>query len=139
MNEVYSKGRDLLERAFRNMLQTALPIAAAVAASGEGIDAGAVSFALVAVAVYTLIKGGIEATADADAPLPVQLLDRAGSAALATVLAFVPQEAMHSWADWASVDWKAVGLAAVASAAVALGQFYLSPPALARSRFDVAA
>lgn len=137
--DTYVFWRDLLERIIRNVLQTALPIVSAVAATGKGVDFGMVSVALVAVVVFTLLKGVAGVVVPADAPLGVQLLDRAGSAVAATLLAFLPEAALHSWSDWAAVDWKAVALAAGGSAIAALVSFYGAPPALAKGNFDRAA
>jgi hypothetical protein len=134
--DTYVFWRDLLERIIRNVLQTALPIVSAVAATGKGVDLAMTAVALGAVVVFTFLKGVAGVVVPADAPLSVQLLDRAGSAVAATLLAFLPEAALHSWADWASVDWKAVALAAGGSAVAALVSFYGAPPALARGNFD---
>ncbi|HEY5956093.1 MAG TPA: hypothetical protein VIV60_06055 [Polyangiaceae bacterium] len=137
--ESYSFWRDLLERIIRNLLQTALPIAAGVAATGKGLDLGMTSLALATVVVYTLIKGLLNVIPPEGASLGVQILDRVGSAVAATFIAFVPEGTLASWADWAHVDWKAVGLAALGSAATALVQFYLAPPALGKDSVMLAA
>jgi hypothetical protein len=128
---------DVVERTFRSVLQTALPIASAVAASGAGVDAKAVAAALFAVVIFTVLKnvaGARVSTAGMAA-----LIERAGSAAAATVLAFLPQAAMSSWSDWAAVDWGAVLMAAVASAAVATANYYLAPPVVEQAQVDLAA
>lgn len=137
--EKYSFWRDLVERIVRNVLQTALPIASGIAATGKGLDLGMTSLALATVALYTLVKGLLNVTADASASLGVQVLDRVGSAIAATFLAFVPEGALASWADWAHVDWKAVGLASLGSAFTALVSFYLAPAAMGKGDVTLAA
>lgn len=133
----YSFWQDVAERTVRSVLQTALPIASAVAATGAGVDAKAVSAALAAVVVFTLLKNvaGVRASGSGTAAI----FDRAGSAAAATILAFLPQAALSSWSDWAAVDWGAVAMAASASALVAVVNFWLAPPVVEQNDVDLAA
>lgn len=126
--ETYSFWADLWERVWRQLLQVALPMASAVAASGAGLDASAVALALFSTAVFTVLKIMSGIAASASAPVQVLLLDRAGSAAALTTLGFLSQEALLSWGDWASVDWRAVALASAASATVAALSYFVTPP-----------
>lgn len=129
--------QDVAERTFRSLLQTALPIASAVAASGAGVDAKAVAAALFAVVVFTVLKN--IAGARISVAGTAALIERAASAAAATVLAFLPQAAFSSWSDWAQVNWGAVAMAAVASAAVAIMNYIVAPPVVEQAQVDLAA
>jgi hypothetical protein len=134
--ESYDFWRDVAERVVRNLLQTLTPILAVMVSDGSVPDVAAVALACVTVVAYTVLKNVAGVSAGADSALWVQLVDRAASAAAATLIAFVPEALMTSWASWASVDWTAAALAAGASAALAVVSFFYTPPALARGSFD---
>lgn len=134
--ETYSFWRDILERTWRNVLQTAAPIIAVMASSGQPFDPGKAFVAIAAVIFYTIVKGVAGITVDVTAPLWAQLADRAGSAVAATLLAFLPETAMHSWSDWAGVDWAVVGWAALGSAVLAVVTYWTNPPSFGRADWE---
>ena len=134
--ENYSFWRDVLERTWRNALQTLAPIVAVMAASGAPVNPDAVAVSAATVVFYTVVKAVAGVTAGSGAPLWVQLLDRAGSAVAATLLAFLPEAAMHTWVDWVSVDWATVGWASLGAAVLAVINYVAAPPAFAREPFE---
>lgn len=123
--------RVLLERLGRQAAQTAVPILAAVVAATGHVDVRATVLALLGAEAVTVLTTTVRYLADVhpapDAPLGVQVLDRAVPAA-AGVLAGLP---VASWADIIAVDWAEAGWAALAAGVTAVIAVYVTPPALA--------
>jgi hypothetical protein len=136
--ERYSFWRDVAERTWRNVLQVLAPVIAVMAASGQPVDPAQLALSAGTVALYTVLKALAGVTAGADTSVGAQLLDRAGSAVAATLLAFLPEAAMTSIASWAAVDWAAVGWAALASAVLAIVTYVTDPPTFARAGWEEA-
>lgn len=118
--------RDLLERVGRQAAQTALPIVAAVGASGS-INAKAVTLAIAGAVVLTVLKALATVSWQPGEDWYWVLLDRAVPAAAGTALGFLPVDALNL----SAVDWSAVGYAAVAAAITAVLAYYITPPTTA--------
>lgn len=134
--------RDLAERVVRNVIQGMTPVLVATASSGEGLDWSTLALSTVFVTAMTALKFFADWTASADSALWLQMIDRAGSAAAAAVLAAVPLQEPPldwlGWADfWAALDWPTIGWSALASAMLALIMFYGTPPGAVRAGHSV--
>ena len=122
--------RLILERVARQVLQTAAPILAVLAAA-NGLTVQTVLTALAGPVVISLIKSLFlevrQVTVDPSAPWWVQILDRAVPAAVGVYVGFVPE----SLRGLLTVDWAAVSWAALSAAVLAVVAVYVAPPGLA--------
>lgn len=134
----YSFWKDLGERIIRQELQTALPVALAIAASGSGVSYGTLAVTMATILVLTALKAIVGVSAGPGASTAVIIADRVGSAVAVTVLGFLPAEALGNLDGWLDIEWGAVAVAACGSAAAAIIQFYLNPPVYSQAAVEAA-
>lgn len=125
----------LLERCWRQALQTAVPIIGAVVASGGAVDvrtvavglAGAVAVSVGKALLMALVEVDVD---DAEAGLGWRILDRALPAAAGVVVGLWPVSA----AELTVIDWHAGLQAAGAAAVLAVLSMWATPPTLVGPR-----
>jgi hypothetical protein len=128
--------RDAAERLVRQLSQVAVPILVAASAGGTGWSIDWPTFALTVAATALVTAGKVVLTSlngwepGASAPLWQQLLDRGGSAALTTVVAFFPADI----ARLSDVDWSVVAWMGLLSGLIACAQYFADPPTFTRGR-----
>jgi hypothetical protein len=115
---------DVLERVFRQLLQTVAPAVIVVLTSPTTGDARTTIVALAAVILATTVKALAGLKSSPGDPLWKVVLDRAGSAFGALLLGL----GVTDLAGLISLDWDKALTAAAAAAATALLQYWLSPP-----------
>lgn len=110
----------------RQVLQTAVPIVAAVVASGGAVDLGTVGLALVGAVAVTGVKFVLLAAAEIPVagpgtPFGWRAADRAIPAFVGVVAGVWPSDV----AGFVAVDWRAAAVAASAASVLALVQMLL--------------
>jgi hypothetical protein len=114
-----------VQRIIRQLIQTYGPLILVVlSAPGARNDLGATFAAIGWVVVLTSLKLAVNVKAGPDAPWWLVVLDRAGSAAAAVVLA----SGLTGLVGLLEVDWAEVGGAALLAAATALVMLFYVPP-----------
>ncbi len=128
--------REVLDRAGRNAVQTLIPVfIAAQAGSLAGFQPVNTLWVLGIAAAVTVLKAIAGIKADASAPLPVRLLDRAAPAAASTLVTFFTVGQTVA----STVDWKAAAVATVSAAGLAVAQAFISPAIVAHDPDPVVA
>lgn len=122
--------QQLGDKAARNAVQTVIPVLiAATAGSVHGYDAVQVLVAVAGAALVTVLKALAQLATGrwvgTDAPLVLQLADRAIPAAAASLLTFATLDGTNLAT---SVDWRAALVATVGAALLAVAQRFVSPP-----------
>jgi hypothetical protein len=119
-----SRPQDVLERVFRQLLQTFGPAVVVVLTSPTAGDARTTVVALGTVVIATAIKTLAGLKAHPGDALWKVILDRAGSAFGALLLGL----GVVDWAGLISLDWDKALTAAAAAAVTAALAYFLSPP-----------
>lgn len=116
--------RVALDRATRQALQTAVPVLAVVAGTGQ-VEQHALLASLIIVATsaaVSLLKSMVDLKASTSAPLWVRYLERAVTAFAGTLAGYLTS------ANLVTLDWSHSSVAALGAALVAVVTFYLTPP-----------
>lgn len=115
----------VVQRVVRQLLQTYGPLILVVLSAPDArSDVGATFAAVGWVVVLTTLKLAAKIKAGPDAPWYLVVLDRAGSAAAAVVLA----SGLTGWVGLMTVDWAEVGGAAAIAGFTSLVMLFYVPP-----------
>jgi peptidoglycan/LPS O-acetylase OafA/YrhL len=117
--------RDVLDRAVRQAFQVLVPFLTIAATAGriDGVQLRTVATVAATAAVVVILRALSGIRVSTDAPVYLQVLDRAVAAAAGAAAGLVTADGF----DLLTADWSAIVLSAALTALTAIANGYLSP------------